>query len=56
MKPVTKNELIQKLTQENSMLKASAMQNASNIDYIAMIAGAELETEEKEETGDEQQI
>lgn len=49
MKPVTKNELIQKLTQENSMLKASAMQNASNIDYIAMVTGTKLEVSENEQ-------
>lgn len=56
MKHVTKDEQIRNLTQENAVLRADALQAASNIDYIAMVTGVELETEGKEETGDEQQV
>ena len=56
MKHVTKDELIRNLAQENAALRADALQAASNIDYIAMVTGVELETEGKEETGNEQQV
>jgi hypothetical protein len=56
MKHVTKDELIRNLEQKNAALRADALRAASNIDYIAMVTGVELETEGKEETGNEQQV
>ena len=52
MKKVTKDELLKMTLKENGALRSQLVHAKSDIDYIAMMAGVDIETEEV--GGDEQ--
>lgn len=56
MKHVTKDELLKAVLQENGALRSQLTQAQSNIDYIAMMSGTELESAETEEANTNEQV
>lgn len=56
MKHVTKDELLKAVLQENGVLRSQLTKAVSNIDYIAMMSGTELESAETEEANTNEQV